>query len=334
MSSITVTPAASSAGVTKADAPERSRTTIATGLGRGERLGLRWSDIDWKAGTLRVERASSPEAGRSGSRRARPACGPSACRHSPPTRFGCGAASGRRSLPGQSVAGRTPTTWCSHQPRHAPGHVADVARLPRSVRPGGRPADPVSRPPARSHCGQEAEGGVSEAVCKPSSVPSRLTAGRGWPSIWGRRSPDGSCGRPEGWAAHLSLVDGRPPTSCALLFGLAPGGVCPFHSGRRLAPPSGIVTVALVLASRRAGVTRHPALRSSDFPHAARRVAPSSTRSHPTASLTVRCYTRSGRDRSGLRTRPPRRRSNQPSRRGPTGPARRSRRWSRRTSRR
>src|SRR6187200_3059003 len=71
-----------------------------------------------------------------------------------------------------------------------------------------------------------------------------------------------------GLAAHLSPADGRPPAGCALLFGLAPGGVCPFHSGRRLAPPSGIVTVALVLASRRAGVTRHPALRSSDFPHA------------------------------------------------------------------
>src|SRR6187200_2433121 len=89
-----------------------------------------------------------------------------------------------------------------------------------------------------------------------------------------------------GLAAHLSPADGRPPAGCALLFGLAPGGVCPFHSGRWLAPPIGIVTVALVLASRRAGVTRHPALRSSDYPHAARRVAPSPTRSHPTASLT------------------------------------------------
>ncbi len=116
--------------------------------------------------------------------------------------------------------------------------------------------------------------GVSEAVCKPSSVPARLSTHRGWPSIWGRRSPDGSCGRPEGWAAHLSLVDGRPPTSYALLFGLAPGGVCPFHSGLRFAPSTGIVTVALVLASRRAGVTRHPALRSSDFPHAFGGVAP------------------------------------------------------------
>src|SRR3954454_5353939 len=132
---------------------------------------------------------------------------------------------------------------------------------------------------------------VSEAVCKPSSVPGRLTADRGWPSICGRRSPDGSFGRPEGWAAHLSPAAGRPSAGCALLFGLAPGGVCPFHSGRGLAPPVGIVTVALVLASRRAGVTRHPALRSSDFPHAARRVAPSTARSHPTVSLTARCYT-------------------------------------------
>src|SRR5215217_157798 len=60
-----------------------------------------------------------------------------------------------------------------------------------------------------------------------------------------------------------------PPANrgCALLFGLAPGGVC-----RVSLRPSraGIVTVALVLALRRTGVTRHPALRSSDFPHARR----------------------------------------------------------------
>jgi hypothetical protein len=41
-----------------------------------------------------------------------------------------------------------------------------------------------------------------------------------------------------------------------------------FHSVLRLAPADGIVTVALVLVSRRTGVTRHPALRSSDVPHA------------------------------------------------------------------
>ena len=136
---------------------------------------------------------------------------------------------------------------------------------------GSRPANAQVRGRAeRLPVGQ----GVSEAICKPSSVPARLSAHRGWPSIWGRRSPDGSCGRPEGWAAHLSPVDGLPPTGCALLFGLAPGGVCPFHSDRRLASSIGIVTVALVLASRRAGVTRHPALRSSDFPHAIGGVAP------------------------------------------------------------
>src|SRR6188472_4047467 len=60
-----------------------------------------------------------------------------------------------------------------------------------------------------------------------------------------------------------------PPANrgCALLFGLAPGGVCRVSLRPRGA---GIVTVALVLASRRTGVTRHPALGSSDFPHACR----------------------------------------------------------------
>jgi len=38
---------------------------------------------------------------------------------------------------------------------------------------------------------------------------------------------------------------------------------------------AGIVTVALVLASRRTGVTRCPALRSPDFPHAIARARPS-----------------------------------------------------------
>src|SRR6478735_5160221 len=60
-----------------------------------------------------------------------------------------------------------------------------------------------------------------------------------------------------------------PPANrgCALLFGLAPGGVCRVSLRPRGA---GIVTVALVLASRRTGVTRCPALWSSDFPHVRR----------------------------------------------------------------
>jgi hypothetical protein len=42
-----------------------------------------------------------------------------------------------------------------------------------------------------------------------------------------------------------------------------------FHSVAGPKPRGGIVTVALVLASRRTGVTRYLALWSSDFPHAA-----------------------------------------------------------------
>ena len=101
-----------------------------------------------------------------------------------------------------------------------------------------------------------------------SRVLYRGLASRRRSSIWGRRLPDGSCGRPEGWAAHLSpRRTGVAPSYLALLR----VEFAAFHSG----PGSGrgIVTVALVLASRRTGVTRHPALGSSDFPHAAR-VAP------------------------------------------------------------
>src|SRR3990170_1788059 len=56
----------------------------------------------------------------------------------------------------------------------------------------------------------------------------------------------------------------------ALLFGLAPGRAC-LVSPRR----TGLVSVALFLASRRTGVTRYPASWSSDFPHGtAARAAP------------------------------------------------------------
>ena len=62
----------------------------------------------------------------------------------------------------------------------------------------------------------------------------------------------------------------------------------------RLAPVDGIVTVALVLALRRAGVTRHPALRSSDFPRTRREGGPA------TIALRVRKLTGAarGRDRA------------------------------------
>src|SRR5687768_236837 len=93
-------------------------------------------------------------------------------------------------------------------------------------------------------------------VCKPSSVP---TLRSGTVIHLRRRLPDVSSGRPESGATPPP-PDLRPT---ALLFGLAPGRACPFHSARL---PGWLVSVALVLASRRTGVTRYPASRSSDFP--------------------------------------------------------------------
>jgi hypothetical protein len=82
--------------------------------------------------------------------------------------------------------------------------------------------------------------------------------------------PAGSSNLPES-------LDGPP--SNALLFGLAPGGVClasdvATGTGEllphrfTLTPPvrGGLLSVALSCSSPRLGVTQHPALRSPDFP--------------------------------------------------------------------
>jgi len=98
---------------------------------------------------------------------------------------------------------------------------------------------------------------------------------------------------PEGRTGIIYLGSGSLRTSSGLpgtrtgqaaprpLFGLAPGGVYratpvasgPVRSYRTLSPLpvprgaiGGLLSVALSVASRRPGVTRHPALRSSDFP--------------------------------------------------------------------
>jgi len=140
---------------------------------------------------------------------------------------------------------------------------------------------------------RQARDRVSEAVCKPSSVPPYAEArvGDGHPSV--------AAGCPAALAAYpragqrTSPPRRSPGTGYALLFGLAPGGVCRVSLRRPTRKPvGGIVTVALVLVSRRTGVTRHPALRSSDFPHALHGVAPDVARSHPTASLTRAFYCR------------------------------------------
>jgi hypothetical protein len=87
-----------------------------------------------------------------------------------------------------------------------------------------RGQDPAARPGSdvavRGGC-------ASEIACKPSSVPSSLTA---TVIHLGPRSPMASSGRPESGATHP--CPGTEVSERALLFGLAPGRACPFH------PPS------------------------------------------------------------------------------------------------
>ncbi len=107
---------------------------------------------------------------------------------------------------------------------------------------------------------------------KPGSVPFRRQNGRRKAMIIPLVPllPAGSSNLPES-------LDGPP--SNALLFGLAPGGVClasdvTTGTGEllphrfTLTPPvrGGLLSVALSCSSPRLGVTQHPALRSPDFP--------------------------------------------------------------------
>ncbi len=93
--------------------------------------------------------------------------------------------------------------------------------------------------------------------------------GRRWPSLL-------DAGYPAPPATETRGLGEQPAN--ALLFGLAPGGVClagrspgrrwaltpPFHPYRRRA--GGVISVALSFGSPRLGVTQRPALRSPDFP--------------------------------------------------------------------
>jgi len=135
-------------------------------------------------------------------------------------------------------------------------------------------------------------GASASAVCKPSSVPLDACAS------FGDGHPSGAAGRPTAHAAdpragqRTSPPAGRParvaPSYLALLR---------VEFARFTPPPDprvgdGIVTVALVLVSRRTGVTRHPALWSSDFPHGPGGSPRPASRDHPTGSLTSGFYVR------------------------------------------
>src|SRR4029079_943147 len=70
---------------------------------------------------------------------------------------------------------------------------------------------------------------VSRVLCLTVETARR------WPSISGRRLPDGSCGRPEGWAARPSRRTGWSPSYLALL----QVELAAFHSGAE-APASSL----------------------------------------------------------------------------------------------
>ena len=64
-------------------------------------------------------------------------------------------------------------------------------------------------------------------------------------------------------SSHLPASSAGHVIAC--LFGVAPGGGCLVSLPTQL-PTSGLVSVALFLASRRAVISRHPTLWSPDFP--------------------------------------------------------------------
>ncbi len=128
----------------------------------------------------------------------------------------------RRPGPGAGLRGE-----CLYPDRAGPDPARAISSRPRrSATPARRRTSSAPTRTEPAPLGWSA----SEAACKPSSVP-RL-ASRGRSSICGRRSPDGSCGRPEGWAAHLSpRRTGVAPSYLALLR----VEFAAFHSAARLA---------------------------------------------------------------------------------------------------
>ncbi|CAN5783082.1 hypothetical protein BH24CHL8_BH24CHL8_02940 [soil metagenome] len=107
---------------------------------------------------------------------------------------------------------------CLYAGRDAPLALGDLVAARRVCDPCGNPG--IFR------ADEDRGAYVNETACKPSSVPrSRL---RGRSSIYGRRLPVASSGRPEGGATH-PFRGVLSDTAEALLFGLAPGRACPFH---------------------------------------------------------------------------------------------------------
>ena len=91
---------------------------------------------------------------------------------------------------------------------------------------------------------------------KPADKPGSVKALRPTTAIpLGRELLPGSSHLPASSAGHV----------IACLFGVAPGAGCLVSPPTQL-PTPGLVSVALLLASRRAVISRHPTLWSPDFP--------------------------------------------------------------------
>jgi hypothetical protein len=120
---------------------------------------------------------------------------------------------------------------------------------------------------------------VSRVLCRTTEAVRR------WPSISGRRSPDGSCGRPEGCAAHIVPAN----RGVALLFGLAPGRAClvSLHGPARRPDPASSLWR---WSSPRGGWGLPTTLRWGARTFLTPAGLPRPTRSHPAVSLTPRFY--------------------------------------------
>jgi hypothetical protein len=160
-----------------------------------------------------------------------------------------------------------------------------AGRAARGLAPGVGLGHGASARTARRRArrvGARPVGSVSEATCTPGSVPRP-------PKGYGDGHPSGAAGCPTAHAADPRTPTARRCSGCperVLLLGLAPGRACLVSPCRRL-PAGRLVSVALVLASRRAGVTRYPAPESPDVPHAPGCPV---TRDRPIASLTPGSY--------------------------------------------
>ena len=142
--------------------------------------------------------------------------------------------------------GLRPSSW--HPQRCA------AARAPRPE------AEPLRRHQPEVFC-------ASEAVCKPSSVPIDADASSRMAILLGPSVARRLLRPTRGLGSAPLPRTGRPAQVAPSYLALLRVEFARFTPPPDQWPGVGIVTVALVLVSRRTGVTRHPALWSSDFPH-------------------------------------------------------------------